>query len=615
MRQYFNYLKGKWIDGYKPKGLEFSNLMDQLNDMDNVEKNNYEMLQAVLQGEFDEAALQADFENKLEAAEATYAPRLTDLENDVVEINGKIQENSKYKNTIGSIKEHQIKKYGNYLKKLRSKNFNIICQGDSLTYGQDSEGSRTGMNGSSTKQSDTTYPEQLQNVLRYVNGSENINVVNWGYPGDRVDQGFTRFNVKPTTDIIVYMYGTNENSQNIPFETYIDNYIKLLYRNVVEWGIPAVIMSPLRNFHQEGLTNLHVYRALSKMLAESCGIPFIDGYEILVTATNDFFSTDTIHLREKGYKILGTKVAPVLLSNYDVPKIGQGKDLIIDKTYANIVSPFIISGSSNSGGGGFQPNLGWSNDIKTGRRLTFPVYCEEDFLVIIPVYNSGVSFKISIDIEQEQGNGMIPVSADVRSQQALFNSIIKKYINCPSGNYNDILNNNSVNVTTKDNYIVIPSRGLHLITVENETSTSCVISGLVVMSWSNFFLKKRYIGSKPDTGRWIKNDMFYNANVSSGSYMGWICLESGDFDNKETGLLADTTPYLGAINVDGTTGLSNGNRFNIDGIPTTFTATSGIYTLNGKNTINITPNMGNFTIQGAEITLADPIWKGFGMVE
>ncbi|WEG14017.1 GDSL-type esterase/lipase family protein [Pullulanibacillus sp. KACC 23026] len=536
-------------------------------------------------------------------------------QSDLEATNETLDEVAKYKNTILAIRQAQMKNYPNYLAKLRGHTFNIICQGDSLTYGLDSSatGTQPPFNGDSHYASNTTYPQQLEYTLRYITGSTTINVTNWGYSGDRVDQGITRWAKQPTTDLMVYMYGTNENLQNISFNDYVSNYLTLLYRNVVEWGIPAVIMSPLRFMHQEGISNLHVYRAVSKMIAEGCGIPFIDGFEILATATQDFYSPDWTHLSESGYKLVGTKVASMLISNGEVNKIGQGRDLIMDKTLANIVSPSTISAALGSGGGGYQLGQGWAASVTTGKKITFPVYCEEDFLVLIPVYNASISFKIMIDLEVNQGNVMLPASVESKDQNDAITNKIKPSINPPSGTFEEIRDNTNVNITTTDKFIIIPSRGLHIITIENETSTSVVFMGFEVMSYSNFFLRKRYSSGIPTTGKWIKGDMLFNSSPANAGYFGWICTDTGEFNKGDTGLLGTTTAYNGTVVLNGNMGIVKGDRININGSGYTY-ATSNIFSYNGGYVINVSPYP-QTAVSNAEITIDPPVWKGFGLIQ
>lgn len=498
---------------------------------------------------------------------------------------------------VSKIREMQLKRYGNYLSKIRHGGFTIIAQGDSLTIGQ---------GGTSV-----SYPSQLQTVLRTVTGKTDINVVNWGIGGQTVSNGFNSWSEKPeVADLFIFMYGTNDNTQKVAFSDYVNNYLNLLYRNIVEWGVPAVIMSPLRNWNQEGIDNLQVFRQLSKMIADTCNIPYVDGFEILATATKDFFTSDTVHLTDKGYALVGTRIASLLLSNGEPTHIGNGKDLIIDKTLMNLISPSIISGASEQGGGGYQTGSGWAQNIIYGKQLTFPIYCDEDNLVLIPVYNATSDFSMRLDLDVDQGNGMLPVVASTDMTNLL--TRINKKVTLQAGNI-DPSDNTKVNITT-NNYMVIGSRGLHLITFENGDTDTAILEGIMVLSWSVFKSLKNYRSSKPSEGKWKKGDFFYNHSPSSGGYMGWVCVEGGTFNPPATGLTATTIPWSSAVKLDKSTGLNPGDRFRIAGLDMELTATSGIYGYQGAYAVNINTNSISTVVTGA-VTLSTPTWKGFGLIE
>lgn len=81
---YIDYLITKWIDGYKPKGIEFNGMLSTINTID-------DKVQALLDGEFDEAALLLDIENKLSNLERTYEPRLTSAIEGVENVEGRME--------------------------------------------------------------------------------------------------------------------------------------------------------------------------------------------------------------------------------------------------------------------------------------------------------------------------------------------------------------------------------------------------------------------------------------------------------------------------------------------------------------------------------------------
>ena len=112
----------------------------------------------------------------------------------------------------GYLREKNQKKYRDLFAKLKRRQpVKIACQGNSVTFGQytgqsgaiPTNGTETGYGDGSTHQHDQIpipYPSVLQNTLREIFG-DNITVLNKGYSGDRVSNGYNRHRLYSNQDL------------------------------------------------------------------------------------------------------------------------------------------------------------------------------------------------------------------------------------------------------------------------------------------------------------------------------------------------------------------------------------------------------------------------------
>ena len=123
----------------------------------------------------------------------------------------------------GYLREKNQKKYRDLFAKLKRRQpVKIACQGNSVTFGQytgqsgaiPTNGTETGYGDGSTHQHDQIpipYPSVLQNTLREIFG-DNITVLNKGYSGDRVSNGYNRHRLYSNQDCTIFEYGINDNA-------------------------------------------------------------------------------------------------------------------------------------------------------------------------------------------------------------------------------------------------------------------------------------------------------------------------------------------------------------------------------------------------------------------
>ena len=211
-----------------------------------------------------------------------------------------------------------------FFQKLRlNENVKITCLGDSLTYGQQTNGTREpdtticpdGTTHTS-KRATTTYPEALQTFLQET-FQGTITIENRGYSGDWTKRSYQRWNKKHNGTLSIIMLGTNDAlGDHVPTEQqtlhqYIYWYEQIIIRELI-WGSAVVLIKSPRD-RGNGNIKLDTYRKAVDLLGQKYNLPVLDANEF----TNNvqyFIYSDTIHFEERGYKVLGSKVATAISS-------------------------------------------------------------------------------------------------------------------------------------------------------------------------------------------------------------------------------------------------------------------------------------------------------------
>lgn len=187
-------------------------------------------------------------------------------------------------------------------KTVLSKGALIVCEGDSLTYGQDTNGG-TGVpiNGAPQARSTTPYPETLAGLL-------DAKVVNHGFPGDRTSEGLSRWKGSAERpDLTVLMYGSNDwhnfggyEDGPLPVKMYKENLTALVKRRQMQ-GSQVIVLSPPPTRIPLG-DGLDAYVAASREVAAQVGVPWLDTGLMLREVEAAY--SDDVHLNAAGYQAI-----------------------------------------------------------------------------------------------------------------------------------------------------------------------------------------------------------------------------------------------------------------------------------------------------------------------
>lgn len=240
----------------------------------------------------------------------------------------------------GLLKSAQVKEYAQFLQKLRTRQqVSIYCIGTSITEGHDtvSADRRFITINSGVNIAARTYPEQMQDYLRQTYSTANITVVNKGWSGHTVSQGFNTWTQKPTDcDIAILEYGANDNNINVPIADFVATYEQLIIR-FLRWGIPCIILTPTKPAAADN-DSRDAFANATFLLAQKYDIPWIN-LELMMKNYGAAVYSDTVHLNGIGYSILGTKVSASLIGEgaHYQKVVGSGSALLSRPMIDNIV--------------------------------------------------------------------------------------------------------------------------------------------------------------------------------------------------------------------------------------------------------------------------------------
>jgi lysophospholipase L1-like esterase len=121
------------------------------------------------------------------------------------------------------------------------------------------------------------YPAWFRDTLAFVYNNEAITVTNKGVPGERADQGLSRFTndvVNDVPDFVVIMFGSNEAIQNSNLTTFQNSMVSMV-ELALKNNIEVVLMSVLPNFYMNP-DKINIINSMVKRIAEGYGVCFVD---------------------------------------------------------------------------------------------------------------------------------------------------------------------------------------------------------------------------------------------------------------------------------------------------------------------------------------------------
>jgi lysophospholipase L1-like esterase len=196
-----------------------------------------------------------------------------------------------------------------------SKKIKIACEGTSLTYGQDINGTDTvppGFLNGPTRAIDR-YPATMLKVIN----APFVTLSVRGYPGDRTTEGLVRWKDSTQADICIIEYGTNDAynyagyaSGPVDTVTYKSQLTQLVQRRINQGAWVILCLSP---YLENGDLKINSYRATADSVAAKFNLDTFD-VELSVKglAPGIVPYSDNVHFNSTGYANWGTLIANVI---------------------------------------------------------------------------------------------------------------------------------------------------------------------------------------------------------------------------------------------------------------------------------------------------------------
>lgn len=386
---------------------------------------------------------------------------------------------------------------GNFYQKLIKKGELVInCQGDSLTYGQDNNSSDKRSPDSTPCDDGTphtnyrasvTYPEELQNIFDSMFGSNVVTVNNLGHSGDSAKTSYAHWTTNRNADLALIMLGTNDSKQSdwlpVDYRNNISeylNYMGLIIEQYLNWNTAVILLTPPYGRTQNsnfinGNTTTNVYDDVLKQFAKKYNCPVVEVDKDIVNNYNDDFYSDDTHYNGVGYKSLADKLfaifcgTGILNSNFNI-----STETLIDSsiynTYLNGVNSVLLKAAASN-------NITGNNKIITinnNGKVTYGFNCKYDNILVIPIATAGGTYKA--DFESTQPSSSIKRTNNGVPYNNVISNMTEDYARTPARLISSI-----VNAVGNGNYLLLPSKGYHTISVENTSGSSVYLNGFYIM--------------------------------------------------------------------------------------------------------------------------------------
>lgn len=265
--------------------------------------------------------------------------------------------------------DYIVRKQNEYIAKYldlnaRNKEVNIVLQGDSITYGHDTQSSDKidppttvlpdGSKHTVTR-SPNTIDKKLQEYLREVTRRGNINVINRGYSGDWAEKSYTRWRTTANSNLTLFLLGQNDQGGNwVPeksrtIEEFFKWNLMLGIREILRGGA-VVFTNGYRAKSLESGKVRQTFLEMTKSVSETIGAVFFDTTDFLLGADDTYYS-DGVHLNSKGNARVAARMTAFFLGENIIKPVSVkiGDYLGVNYDYFNVYGATYgdSAGSSN----------------------------------------------------------------------------------------------------------------------------------------------------------------------------------------------------------------------------------------------------------------------------
>lgn len=265
----------------------------------------------------------------------------------------------------------------------------IVCQGDSITAGQDtnSPDKIPDDNGNWTTMAAVQYPPAMQNILRIFTGVNHI-ATKRGYSGDTAKSSFNRWTVNPESDVVHLMLGINDSlgANGATYAEYID-YMERIIRRHIDWGCGVVLHTVTPQYFDSGSPLAPVFSQALRTIADCYGCPVFESDTFCQYAIYASVYSDPTHFNAHGYNKYGNAVGAFIMAGGWVQKPKMVKGEIHLQTGRGSEGIGFISRGANlaQSTGSYLTNRATGQMTTVGDRISYTFFMDTEFMDVMGV--------------------------------------------------------------------------------------------------------------------------------------------------------------------------------------------------------------------------------------
>ena len=394
---------------------------------------------------------------------------------------------------IGFLISEQLKNYAYHIRKLHlGQLINIICRGDSLTYGYDVTSSNiiegsivtdTGRKYTQTK-APKQYPMMLEEYLNRLGC--NVKVTNLGYGGAWAKFSYDEFYKKRGDSLVIIELGTNDSRNNsCPYKgdikKFIEYYEQLIVREIL-WGNSIILIQPINTRNMRDI-DIETFRAAVKMLGDKYCIPVLDGSEFVNNYEYTIWSDGT-HLNDIGYSIKASKIASAIaIQDFTQPKEIFGGTILLTRPTLDSCRCLNKNAIYFTASAGYTPNPIDAGKLacrlNQGGEIAYTFYNNVENLVLLPTIYLTTNAKIEFELDFGLPQSKTPLTTANYKYAEWDGTLPNKWILENTG-----ANYSYSKITANKNWIenqplILANKGFYTLLIKNSSNTT--------EGWANFF--------------------------------------------------------------------------------------------------------------------------------
>lgn len=399
---------------------------------------------------------------------------------------------SSHTKDIANEKNNYVGNYSSFINKLlNNQAIKIVCQGTSITYGQDTVSTDKRAGGSDTTldstttytthtQANITYPEKIKALFASVR--DNITIVNHGYSGDTAQSSYNRWNANYNADLTILELGINDAITGVDLSTYI-SYMKKIIERLISNGSSVVLLN-IGDVSKSSDAKYELFRSVNRRIAKQYYIEILETFDFFKCYYANQYQSDGVHLNTTGYSIMGVKIFANLISlGRKMLTINNKDEIIFGEYLFPIMQKGCATFTNNMCKAGIGTEYGLSLAISPNGCVYIPFKTKNKDEVMTILYNVLANGNLTITLD-----GGLLTASQATNKYIYTTSGVKNTININAssaivGNYSNTTYpyTNAIN----DSFIVHDDN-VHLLTITNKGNSLAYLFDIQCTNYKDF---------------------------------------------------------------------------------------------------------------------------------